>query len=462
MNRFRKPGAALVGIMLAAFAQRLYVLAVKLPTINSDEAIIGLMARHIQAGARPFFYYGQSYYGPLDAYLDALVFSVWGSSDLTLRVLPLLCSFLFVPAVYGLGRRMYSERVGLISALFAAVCPAFLAVRGLKGDAAYSLVLLLGTLSLLLFQDWLARPSRWKLAGLAVLSLLGTWIFPLMLFYVFAMLATATWVVLQARNSRAAHGEQTGRSGKRTILLLGGAGLALGAACLVLAWSGGVDWLSRLMNASGVFTYSLPILWGLIPPAEDYALFIQGVSRICLEMALITLASLAVFVAGLVYGGRQFKSKPPLLFIFITGSGFVYGLFFVMIGISPETLSYPRYLFPLYSSIPFWVNGLLNLTQKKRLAQAGCIAAVLALNVYSVVSIPAAPGPTQDLLAWFAENPEADGVYTDYWTGYWLAFESQERVIPVIISEDNRLLYGNRYQPYVEQAQAWRAPVFLI
>jgi hypothetical protein len=149
------------------------------------------------------------------------------------------------------------------------------------------------------------------------------------------------------------------------------------------------------------------------------------------------------------------------LFIFITGSAFVYALFFVMIGISPETLSFPRYLFPLYSSIPFWVNGLLGLTQKKGLAQAGLIAAMLALNVYSVISIPVISGPSRDLLAWFAENPEVDGVYTDYWTGYWLAFESRERVIPVILSEDNRQSFGNRYPPYVVRAQSWRNPVFI-
>jgi hypothetical protein len=462
MSRLRKPAAVLAGIMLAAFAQRLYVLAIKLPTINSDEAIIGLMGRHIQAGERPFFYYGQSYYGPLDAYLDALIFSLWGSNDLTLRLLPLLCSLLFVPAVYWLGRRIYSERVGMVSAMFAALCPAFLAVRGLKGDAAYSLVLLIGTLSLLLFQDWLARPSRWKLAGLAALSLLGTWVFPLMLFYVFAMLATGVWVAVKARNSRGSTGRRLTRFGKRTILLLGGSALALGAACLAAAWSGGMDWLSRLIDVSKVFLFALPIFWGLIPPTEDYALFIQAISQIpAWQMALITLASLAMFATVLVFGGRQFASKPPLLFIFITGSGFVYVLFFVMVGISPETLSYPRYLFPLYSSIPFWVNGLLGLAQKKGLAQAGLIAAVLALNVYSVVSLPVTPGPTRDLLVWFGENPEADGVYTDYWTGYWLAFESQERVIPVIISNDNQLSFGNRYQPYVEQARAWRDPVFI-
>lgn len=195
INEFRKPAAPLAGIVLLAFIQRAYVLAVKLPTINSDEAIIGLIARHIQIGERPFFYYGQSYYGQLDAYLDSLVFSIWGCGDLTLRLLPFMCSLLFVVAVYFLGRQLYSERVAILSALVAALCPAFLAVRGIKGDAAYSLVLLVGTLGLILFQDWLARPSRWKLAGLAVLSLLGIWVYPLMFYYVFAMLAT--WVVVR-------------------------------------------------------------------------------------------------------------------------------------------------------------------------------------------------------------------------------------------------------------------------
>ena len=457
-NLFRKPAAALVGIILLAFIQRAYVLAVKLTAINSDEAIIGLMARHILAGERPFFYYGQSYYGPLDTYLNGLIFSIWGSSDLTLRVLPFLGSLLFVAAVYALGKRIYSVQVGLISALFAALCPAFLAVRGLKGDAAYTLVLLIGTLSLILFQDWLARPSRLKLAGLAALTLLGIWVLPLMLYYVFAMLAA--WVV--TRIQRPLDPTPPHRSSTRTILLLAGTALVIGAAGLALKGTGAVGWLSRLVDASGLFTVALPVLWGWLPPAEDNAMFMRDISSVpAWGMALITLLSLAVLVAGLVYGARRPSLKQPLLFIFITGSGLIYVLFFVMVGISPTTLSFPRYLFPIYSGIPFWVDGLLGLTRQKRLLQAVSIAAVLAVNIYSVLSLPVVTGPSPSLLTWFAENPSAGGVYTDYWTGYWLAFESQERIIPVIVSDDHRLSGGNRYPPYVEQARAWREPVFL-
>jgi hypothetical protein len=34
---------------------------------NSDEAIVGLMARHMLQGERPLFFYGQAYLGSLDA-----------------------------------------------------------------------------------------------------------------------------------------------------------------------------------------------------------------------------------------------------------------------------------------------------------------------------------------------------------------------------------------------------------
>jgi hypothetical protein len=453
----RKPTLLLAGILLLAIAQRLVVLLVKLPTINSDEAIIGLMARHILAGERPLFYYGQSYYGPLDAYLNAFVFSIWGSSDLALRALPFLCSLLFIVGMYALGRRIYSEQVGLVSALVAAICPAFLAVRGIKGDAAYSLVLLLSALSLFLFQDWLAHPSRLKLAGLVVVTLLGIWIFPLMLYGVFAM--GVTWLLTIIRRASAPQHESGG--GRRKILLFGGTALALAAAYLAFKMPGGPGMPPGLSGASGVFTYALPIFWGLIPPAEDYAVFMHAIAVMpAWKMPVIVTLSLVVFAAGIIYGSRQFPGQQPLLFIFVTGSGLLYLLFFIMVGISPQTLSFPRYLFPLYSSIPFWVNGLLQLGRKNRLAQVGLVALVLAVNVASVVSIPAEPAPPQGLLDWFAQNPGVDGVYTGYWTGYWLAFESQERIIPVIISEENKV-GGNRYLPYVEQARAWRDPVYI-
>src|SRR3972149_5141856 len=54
--------------------------------LNADEAVVGLMARHILQGERPTFFYGQAYLGSLDAWLVAGVFSVFGPSVLGIRL----------------------------------------------------------------------------------------------------------------------------------------------------------------------------------------------------------------------------------------------------------------------------------------------------------------------------------------------------------------------------------------
>ena len=137
----------LIVILMVSAAWKIILLALDVVPLNSDEAIVGLMARHILQGERPFFYYGQSYYGPLDAYLTSLLFAVFEPNDFALRIVPLAASLLFVIVIYYLGKALYSRQVGLWSAAYAAIAPAFLLVRGLKGDAAYSLVLLISALA---------------------------------------------------------------------------------------------------------------------------------------------------------------------------------------------------------------------------------------------------------------------------------------------------------------------------
>ena len=74
-------GALAVGLGLAllALAYRLLLLRTTLATVDSDQAVLGLMARHILHGERPVFFYGQSYQGALEAYLTAGVFRLLGA-----------------------------------------------------------------------------------------------------------------------------------------------------------------------------------------------------------------------------------------------------------------------------------------------------------------------------------------------------------------------------------------------
>jgi hypothetical protein len=51
------------------------------PGTDSDDATMGLMAKHIVAlGGRPIFFYGQSYMGSLEAYAAALMYAFLGVS----------------------------------------------------------------------------------------------------------------------------------------------------------------------------------------------------------------------------------------------------------------------------------------------------------------------------------------------------------------------------------------------
>src|SRR6266508_2061327 len=79
--------AGLIGLTLLA---RVYVVRTA-AALNADEAIEGLMALHIsQARHFPTFFYGQSYFGALEAYLAAALFRLAGFSPMALVGFPVL------------------------------------------------------------------------------------------------------------------------------------------------------------------------------------------------------------------------------------------------------------------------------------------------------------------------------------------------------------------------------------
>ena len=57
-----------IGAVVAAVLLKSTLVAVGSFPFNSDEAVVGLMAKHISQGARPVFFYGQVYMGSLDAF----------------------------------------------------------------------------------------------------------------------------------------------------------------------------------------------------------------------------------------------------------------------------------------------------------------------------------------------------------------------------------------------------------
>ena len=73
-----------VGVLL-----RWWLLESSQGALDSDEAVWGLMARHLQHGEFPTFFWAQSYGGTIEVILTVPVFWVFGSSTAALRVVPI-------------------------------------------------------------------------------------------------------------------------------------------------------------------------------------------------------------------------------------------------------------------------------------------------------------------------------------------------------------------------------------
>ena len=151
-------GFALAALLLGLLAQLAQVLLSPSP-IDADEAIVGLMAKHILAGQEaPIFYYGQHYFGALEAYLTVPVFALLGVSTTTLRITPLLASLLTTVLVFLLVRQAWDLRRALLAAALSALPPWFyfeFTLRARGGfPESFALMLLLALICL-----------RWKGGG---------------------------------------------------------------------------------------------------------------------------------------------------------------------------------------------------------------------------------------------------------------------------------------------------------
>jgi hypothetical protein len=118
-----------IGLFILVAAARLTILLASQTHVHSDEAIIGLMAKHILEGRYfPFYMYGQPYNAGAawEAYLAAIAFAFFGVSVISLKScivgLSLLCLFLF----YCMCHALYDQRTALLATIVFALTPSLL------------------------------------------------------------------------------------------------------------------------------------------------------------------------------------------------------------------------------------------------------------------------------------------------------------------------------------------------
>jgi hypothetical protein len=118
-----------IGVLIIVAAARFTILLASQTHVHSDEAIIGLMGKHILEGRYfPFYMYGQPYNAGAawEAYLAAIAFTLFGVGVISLKgsivALSLLCLFLF----YRMCRALYDERTALLATIAFALAPSLL------------------------------------------------------------------------------------------------------------------------------------------------------------------------------------------------------------------------------------------------------------------------------------------------------------------------------------------------
>ena len=198
-------------LLIVAAAVRVAVLFHSQTHVHSDEAIIGLMGKHILEGRHfPFYMYGQAYNAGAawEAYLAAGSFRLFGVGVLALKGVIVAASLACVALFYRMTDSLYDQRTALLAALFLSLSPSLFKWHfQVRGYSWYflSIPILTASFFAILTRNPV-KPSRVLLFGF--ISGLTLWSLELAL-----SLVGAYWLLLAARRRLSARTAAAGAAG---------------------------------------------------------------------------------------------------------------------------------------------------------------------------------------------------------------------------------------------------------
>ena len=103
--------------VLAGVVLRVLVLRSGLGALDSDEAVAGLIVRHLIKGDPTTFFWGQAYGGTPGTIVHAPFVAVLGTTPMALKLGALLVDAAATLLLFAIGRRVADHRAGVIAAL---------------------------------------------------------------------------------------------------------------------------------------------------------------------------------------------------------------------------------------------------------------------------------------------------------------------------------------------------------
>jgi len=468
-EKFTARWLPLVGVATMA-ALKLAWLGVGGVPFNSDEAVVGLMARHILQGERPIFFYGQAYLGSLDAWFVAGAFAVFGESVLAIRLVQIMLYALTLLTTYHLALKIYANvRLARIALVLLVVPTPLLTLYTTATLGGYGETLVFGNSLLLLALDLSERERpTWQWILFGFLGGLGFWTFPLIIIY---LIPAIGYVLFRRRWAIVAW-----------LMFLGGA--LMGASpWLVFTFQNG--WVTVQETGGSAIAGASPLnpIFSIFGHTFNFLLFgltvLAGVRPpwrgdfIALPLAPLPLAlytALFVFIAR--HLSQPQGAKPGSWLLLGVGVMNIAGFILTPFGVDPSG----RYFLPLAVMMAVFMAEML--TEAIRLRSQQWIGRVLALclvafnflgNAEGALTQP--PGITTqfdqvaqvdhrhlpELIQFLRDHGETRG-YTNYWVEFPLAFLTQEEMVFVArlpYHEDLRYTpRDSRYAPYEASVRA--------
>jgi hypothetical protein len=409
------------------------------PLMDSDQAINGLMARHIMRGALPPLYYGQDYCGSIQTYFISTIFFLFGASRFTLDLSIGIESFFFIIFIYYLANLIFDKSTALLSALFSTLGPYFLIFHSVLARSAYIEIPILGViLFIFTYKILSSKPKRPELfLGLGLFCGLGIWTHYLIVFYFPAIFLL---IFIQDKWFW----------WKRTFLFFL-SGLLFGGLPLWVhnifhpliswrfLWEGGGGGEPVLPSLLDFFAHRFPELLGVVNN-ETQLYTIPYLSFMIYLVFGGCLLSLFLFRRKSLLNLLKFRMNHnpglDLLLLFLLSFPFI----FAFTGFDSAHIS--RYLQPLFTVLPIlFAVFTLRLYSVSTFLAFLFVILTLFSNSYGIVSrfpffhknqmkeFQEARKNDQDLFK-FLKDKNIRGIYClDYWTSARLTFDSQEEII---------------------------------
>lgn len=473
-------------IILGIAIRWILILIDKVP-FNSDEAIVGLMARHILAGEHPIFFYGQSYMGSLDTYFVAGAFLIFGKTVNAIRISQSFLFCIFLLLSYQFSCRLFnSKRAALITIIFLAAAPVNFLLYTTVTLGGYLEALIIGVAilwcTLELQKILTGNNTNQKMVYALCLILggligLGVWVLGITIVFSVSVLIILLPTIIKLHPS------------KQTILGIGamvGCGLIIGAAPIWVYMTnhGAATFLNELfgsavsvsqsylaqvgLHLANLLLFGVSTIFGLRPPWE--------VRWLLLPLIPFVLGAWA-FILWKAF--KYTHEDEPKYWIYLWSPSILLIIAFILtpFGIDPSG----RYFLPVYFSLALTAGLWFIHTDTSRTVMKWAITGIIVLfnlggilqaSIQSPFGITTQFAPNtsidhrydKELIAFLMGTSNFQG-YSTYWTAYPIAFLSDEKVILIPAlpyhADLRHTTRDDRYEPYATTVTNSQDPIYI-